>query len=211
VQIREFATRQGIEIRHEFVDQVTGSSTRRKGLDALLTEARKGSYDVLIVSAIDRVGRSAKHLLDVIDQLKESGVALISLRESIDLSTPVGKMILTVLSAVAELERDAISERIRVALKSKQIIAKQTNNGWRCGRPTQLTPALEAEIKSLRAQGMSLRGIEKRIEYKVSRGTIQRLLAEAKKAGPNPVQSALTNSAKEQPSGAPDSEGSDVS
>jgi DNA invertase Pin-like site-specific DNA recombinase len=173
VAMREYAGSKGIEIVHEFVDQITGAKEKRPALDALVVAARKKEFNVLIVSAIDRIGRNCKHLVTLIDELQGYGVSLISLRESIDLTTPMGKAVFQILSAIAELEKNIISERIRVALASKKILAETTNNGWRCGRPPLLAETND-KIMALHKLGRSIRAIAK--ELGIGKTSVERAI-----------------------------------
>lgn len=104
------------------------------------------------------------------------GVKFISLRESIDLSTPQGEMVFTVLAAVAQLERELTKLRIKEALAARKLMAQQTGNGWRCGRPILKTPEMKKRVLELHAQGLSVRQIEKALNRKISYGTAQRIL-----------------------------------
>ena len=106
-------------------------------------------------------------------------MSLISLRESIDLSSPMGKAVFQILSAIAELERNVISERIRVALASKKIIAQTTKNGWTCGRPTVISNEVIARVQSLREQKVSIRNIAKQLG--IAKSTVQRLMVRTDK------------------------------
>ncbi|MCZ0926347.1 recombinase family protein [Halomonas janggokensis] len=111
-----------IEERHKvdqwFVDEATSGTIKakdRQGLGGLLNYAREG--DTVIVYAIDRLGRNTVDVLETVDLLKEKGVAVLSLREGFDMSTPMGKAMLTMLTAMAELERSNIKERQLAGIK----------------------------------------------------------------------------------------------
>lgn len=183
VAIREFAAARNFEIANEFVDHgISGAKERRPALDALLAEAKRGRFKVVIVSAIDRCARNTLHLLRLINELDGYGVAFISLRENIDLSTPMGRATLTILGAIAELERELIRERIRTALAAKKLIAQQRGTGWRSGRPTLVTPDIKSEVLTLRENGLSIRKIHSAINAKISSTSIQNILTEAKNA-----------------------------
>ncbi len=139
----------------------------------------RGEFGIVVVAALDRIGRNTKHVLQLMDDLTSYQVALISLREGLDFSTPTGKMVLTVLSAVASLEASLISERIRTALAVKKLAAQKTGSGWRCGRPKRLTEELKLQILQLREQGQSIRQIEKSLEHRISHTVIGRVVREA--------------------------------
>lgn len=125
----------GVEVQKEalirykidvfFIEQVSGRKENRKELDKALRELEKG--DTLIIYKIDRLGRSTKQLVNIMSELQERGINLISIKENIDTSTPMGKVIFTILSAIAELEADYISER------TKEALAILKENGVRLG------------------------------------------------------------------------------
>jgi site-specific DNA recombinase len=104
---------------------VSGAKARRPELDRLL--AGLDAIDVIVVSSLDRLGRSTVHLLALYDQLERAGVRLVSLREAIDTSTPVGRLLRTVLAAVAEFERDLGRERTSAGIGGR---ARETGKPW---------------------------------------------------------------------------------
>ena len=162
--IREFAKQRNFQIINEYIDEgISGTREKRPSLDRLITDARMGKFKILIVTGIDRLGRSTKHLLNFLDEMKHYGVAIISIREQLDFSTPTGQMALTMLSAVATLERQLISERIKTALAAKKITARETKSGWKCGRPKKVTDEMENSVNELRSQGMSFREIAQKL------------------------------------------------
>ena len=115
--LREYAERRGFEIVGEYRDEgISGSKDSRPALDRLMRDARTRKFEVVIVARFDRFARSVSHLLRALDEFNHLGVDFISLSESIDTSTPVGKMIFTVLGAVAELERNLIRERVHMGI-----------------------------------------------------------------------------------------------
>ena len=172
--IRQFAEARGFELVAEYTDRVSGVKERRKALDALIKDARTGRFKILIVSGIDRLARDTRHLLNLIHELDSHGIALISLRESIDFTTPMGKATLAILGAIGSLERDLCRERTRTALAAKKLTAAQT--GWRCGRPRAATDEIITQVVDLHDRGMSHREIERALNKKVSRATVTRIL-----------------------------------
>lgn len=179
ILIRQLALARSLEITREYVDKgISGVRERRPALDELVADARKGKFKILIVAALDRVGRSTKHLLNLLDELNHYGVRLVSLRENLDFSTPTGHMVLTVLAAVSSLEREIIRDRIRNSLAAKKLAAQQSGSGWRSGRPSIVTPALRDQVLNLRSEGLSIRAIERALNRKISRATIGLLLRE---------------------------------
>jgi DNA invertase Pin-like site-specific DNA recombinase len=162
--IREFARQRDFKLVGEYVDEgISGAREKRPSLDRLIVDARMGKFKILVVTGIDRLGRSTKHLLNFLDEMNHYGVSLISIREQLDFSTPTGQMALTMLSAVATLERQLISERIKTALAARKITARDTGSGWRCGRPRKVTDDIADSVVELRRQGLSFREIGKRL------------------------------------------------
>lgn len=128
-----------------FLDHASGKTESRPGLDALLEQLRPG--DTLVVWRLDRLGRSLRHLIDVAADLEQRGVALVSLRENLDTSTPGGRLIFHVFGALAEFERDLIRERTQAGLAAARA------RGRVGGRPTVWTPAKIATARAMRASG----------------------------------------------------------
>jgi len=103
----------------DFIDEgESGAKQRRPALDALLKAARRREIDVIIVWRLDRLGRSLPHLLQLLQEFQAMGVGFISLRESIDLTTPVGKLMTYMLSAFSEFELDLNRERVRAGIEA---------------------------------------------------------------------------------------------
>ena len=121
-----------------FTDVVTGMSEERVGLSALLREARKG--DVIVVMKLDRLGRSLKHLIDVMGELEKRGVGLKSVSEGIDTTTSGGRLVFHIFGAIAEFERALIIERTQAGLQAARA------RGRRGGRPRKLG---DAKVKAL--------------------------------------------------------------
>jgi DNA invertase Pin-like site-specific DNA recombinase len=176
--IRELAKNRNYQLITEYKDEgVSGLKDKRPQLDQLIKDARNGKFQILIVHSIDRLGRSTKHLLNLLDELNHYGVSLISIRENLDFSSPTGQMALTMLSAVAQLEAQLISERIKTSLAVKKALAQQTNNGWKCGRP-QIESDVKSEVLKLREEGLSIRGIAKHLGN-ISKSSVERILKES--------------------------------
>jgi DNA invertase Pin-like site-specific DNA recombinase len=129
----------------EYVDEaVSGSRERRPALDAVLLDAKRRRFDVLVVWRLDRLGRSLKHLIMTLDELTALGVAFSSLNEGIDTGTPAGRLQLHLLGAIAEFERARIVERVRAG------IARAKSQGRRLGRrPTRITDDQLASVEHL--------------------------------------------------------------
>jgi DNA invertase Pin-like site-specific DNA recombinase len=103
---------------------VSGSKTSRPQLDLMLQDMRSGLFEVIVVWKFDRLGRSTAHLLQVLEELKNKGVRLIATSQQIDTNTPMGKFFFTILSGFAEMEREMITERIKLGLARRKASGK---------------------------------------------------------------------------------------
>ncbi len=152
-----------------FVDKASGKLESRPALDDLLEHVRPG--DTVVVWRLDRLGRSLKHLLQTVSQLEHRGVAFISLTESIDTSTPGGRLVFHVFGALAEFERDLIRERTMAGLAAARA------RGRTGGRPTVWTPDKLRTARAMRDSGeYDITGIARVLG--VSRASVYRALAE---------------------------------
>ena len=172
--LRLFAAQRGYEVACEFTDVgVSGSKARRPGLDAMLKDARKSKFTVVIVAAFDRVARSTKHFLSVVDELTDCNVEFVSRRENIATDGAMGRLFLTIISSIAELESDLIRERIRAGMRRRKL------DGLRVGRvPLDIDHDV---VVADRLSGMSLTETAKR--HGISRATVVRFVREAKLKG----------------------------
>jgi DNA invertase Pin-like site-specific DNA recombinase len=147
----------------EFVDRgVSGAKDRRPGLDALLKDAKRRRFDVLVCWRLDRLGRNLRHLVTLMEELQQLGVAFVSLGEGIDCTTPAGKLQLHILAALAEFERERIRERVMAGLE------RARTQGKRLGRPKARPPVERLESVS----GLALDAAASRLG--VSRSTVKR-------------------------------------
>ena len=146
----------------EYADKASGAKDSRPALDALLKAARRREFDVVVVWRLDRLGRSLKHLLDVLHELTALGIAFVSLNEGIDATTPSGRLQLHLLGAFAEFERARIQERVRAGL------ARARREGKRLGRPPRRITARELEMTN----GLSTRTAAR--ELRVSPSQVHR-------------------------------------
>jgi DNA invertase Pin-like site-specific DNA recombinase len=129
-EIRDYCERRGWQIRGEYVDVgISGTKEKRPELDRLMADAHRRRFDVLVVWKFDRFARSVSHLLRALETFKALGIEFVSFSEQMDTSTPAGKMVFTVLGAVAELERSLIVERVKAGLRNARA------KGKRIGRP----------------------------------------------------------------------------
>jgi DNA invertase Pin-like site-specific DNA recombinase len=164
--LRQMAGQRGLEIVAEYTDRISGTKAKRPGLDQMMTDARRGRFDVLLVWASDRIARSVKHFLDVLDELDRIGVQYVSFRENIDTGGPLGRAIVVIIGAIAELERSLIVERVRAGMRRARL------DGQRIGRAPLVLDNLA--IQQDRQRGQSLREIAR--GHKISTATVQRVL-----------------------------------
>ena len=151
-ELGEFCERRGWMLMPEYGDLgISGTKEKRPALDRLMADTHKRKFDVVVVWRLDRFARSVSHLLRALETFNALGIAFVSLSEQLDTSTPTGKMIFTVLGAVAELERSLIVERVRAGLRNARA------KGKKLGRPKKVMD--ETRIAGLRAQGRSWRAI----------------------------------------------------
>jgi DNA invertase Pin-like site-specific DNA recombinase len=147
-ELHEYCGRRGWEVVAEYVDiGVSGAKESRPRLNQLMADAARRKFDVVAVWRWDRFARSVSHLLRALETFKALGVDFVSLTEAVDTSTPMGKMVFTVLGAVAELERSLIAERVRAGLRHAR------SKGKRLGRPTRPVDAPRA--LQLKCEGRS--------------------------------------------------------
>ncbi len=167
VELRRFVDARGWEAR-EYVDEgVSGVVEQRPALDELVRDAKRRRFDVLVCWRLDRLGRSLKHLITLLDDLQALGVAFVSLAEGIDATTPAGKLQMHILGAISEFERARIAERVRAGL------ARVRREGRRLGRP----PARIAQDAVESVRGLSVREAARRLG--VSRSTAHRVLCQS--------------------------------
>lgn len=171
VPIQTLCSGRGFELIGEYTDFISGTNERRKELDRLIRDAKLGKFKIVVIYALDRLARDTRFLLNLLHELDSYGVSVISIRESIDLTTPIGRALTQILGSMAELERNLISERIKTALAVKKLNAAKT--GWRTGRKPIERAIVEKVIK-LREQGQSIRGIAQILG--IGKTTVERIL-----------------------------------
>ena len=154
-KLRDFALRHEWAIYGEYKDYASGAAPSRPQFDRMLNEARGRLFDAVLVVRIDRLARSTRHLLNLLEEMDRFGVALVCSDQEIDTKSPAGKLLFTVLGAVAELELELIRER------TKDGLARARAQGKRIGRPPN--QARTEEIIVLRSQGLSLSEIGEKV------------------------------------------------
>ena len=151
VALRDYAGNRGFDIVQEYSDEgISGSKDSRPALDCLMKDARARRFDVVIVVRFDRFARSVSHLLRALEEFNHVGLDFISVSEALGTSSPVGKMIFTVLGAVAELERNLIKERVQMG------ISRARKEGKQLGRPKRI---FDREKAQMMLESMSVREV----------------------------------------------------
>ncbi len=169
--LRELAKQRKYEIVREYTDTISGSKSKRPGLDQLLADARRHRFDVVLVAAFDRVARSVRHFLEVLDELNHLGIEFVSFRENIDTGGPLGRAVVVIVGAIAELEKSLIVERVKAGMRRARL------EGRRIGRaPLDVD---RAAIVRDRLAGLSLTEVAKK--HRISRATVCRLVNESGK------------------------------
>lgn len=168
-ELRQFAAQRGLQIVGEYTDHgFSGTKARRPELDRMMQDARHHKFDVLLVWSCDRLARSTKHLLQTLDELSGFGIQFISQREAIDTEGPLGRALIVIVSAMSELERCLIVERVRAGMRRAKL------EGRTIGR-ARLDVDREQVVFDRRS-GMSLTQVAKR--HNISRASVCRLMKE---------------------------------
>ncbi len=169
--LRQLAQQRGYEIFEEYTDKISGAKAKRPGLDQLMSDARHGRFQVVVVWAFDRLARSVRHFLEVLDELNHIKVEFVSFQENIDTSGPLGRAMVVIVSAIAELERNLIIERVRAGMRRAKIEGRHIGR-----RPLDVDRV--AILRDRRA-GRSLSEIARC--YRISRALVRKILREAAK------------------------------
>ena len=164
--LRQMAAQRGYQIVREYTDRISGVKARRPGLGELMLDARRGRFDVVLVWACDRIARSSRHFLEILDEFNRLNIEFVSFRESIDTSGPLGRAIVVIIGAIAELERNLIIERVRAGMRRAKL------EGRRIGR--QPIAVDREAICCDRRSGLSLRQIAR--SHRISTATVRRVL-----------------------------------
>jgi DNA invertase Pin-like site-specific DNA recombinase len=151
-----YAKRRGFEIYKVYVDRgVSGHKDSRPALDKLMVDAKKRLFDCVLVHRFDRFARSTRHLINALSEFQSLNIDFISYSESIDTTAPLGRMVFTVVSAIAEFERDLIRERVKAGVQ------KARQKGKRLGRSPVCVDI--NKLAKLRSEGLSMRQIAQRL------------------------------------------------
>jgi DNA invertase Pin-like site-specific DNA recombinase len=177
--LRAYCAARGFDLVREYVDVgQSGAKDSRPELNKLMDDARKRQFDAIVVWRFDRFARSTKHLLSALEEFRSLGIQFISYQENVDTSTPLGQALFTIVSAVAQLERELIRERVTAGIRNARA------NGKKLGRP--ISAVDPDRIRQLRAQGKSLRQIAAKLQ--IGYGTVRLRLRDAAKAEPEGTQ-----------------------
>lgn len=167
LDLQQLAAQRGFEVVKIYTDHgFSGTKSRRPGLDELLYSARRHEFDLVLVWAADRLARSVKHFVDILAELDHLRIGFVSCREQIDTSGPLGKAVMIIVAAIAELERSLIVERVKAGIRRARL------EGRHIGRkPLDLD---SNAIIGDRAKGMSFRQVAK--AHQISTATVRRIL-----------------------------------
>jgi len=163
-------SRIGIDERYRFMEKMTGTKANRPQLDRLKDEVREG--DTIYIESLSRLGRSTKDLLSLIEYFHEKGVVLVSDKENIDTSTSAGKMLTTIMCALAEFERDLIVERTKEGLEAARA------RGRKGGRKPKSEKDIKIALSMYDSKEFSVSEICKRCN--LSQGTLYKAINERK-------------------------------
>lgn len=170
--LRLMAQQRGYTITHQYIDRISGTKAKRPGLQELLSDARRAKFDVVMVWAFDRMARSVRHFLEVLDELTHLNIEFISFRENVDTGGPLGRALVVIIGAIAELERNLIVERVRAGMRRAKLEGRHIGR-----RPLNIDTAA---VLRHRALGQSLTQLAK--TFNTSRATISRILKAEKTA-----------------------------
>jgi len=167
--LRELAIQRGFEVVHEYEDRgVSGTKARRPGLDLLMADARRKRFSVVLVAAFDRIARSTRTFLQIIDELDSLGIEFISRREGVATGDAMGRLFVTIISAIAELERSLVVERVKSGMRRARLEGRQIGRA-RLDVDRQL-------IVLDRRGGLSLSQVARK--HSISRASVCRIMKE---------------------------------
>src|SRR5216683_3751177 len=168
--LRELAKQRRYEIVHEYTDTISGAKSKRPGLDQLLADARRHRFDIVLVAAFDRVARNVRHFLEVLDELNHLNIEFVSLRENIDTGGPLGRAMVVIVGAIAQVEKQAIVERVKAGMRRARIEGRQIGRA-----PLRVN---RDQVLADRCSGISLTQVARK--HRISRASVVRLVKEAK-------------------------------
>ena len=171
-ELKEYVERRGWDLAGVYQDQMSGAKASRPGLDQLMADGRRRKFDVVIVWKLDRFGRSLVHCVSGIQELASVGIRFIATSQGLDTdeSNPASKLLLHILAAVAQFERELIKERVSAGMKAAKTYGTKTGNA--IGRPRRIFN--RDEVVRLRGTGLSIEKIADQMNIGV--GTVVRVL-----------------------------------
>jgi DNA invertase Pin-like site-specific DNA recombinase len=175
--LRPLVAARGYQIVGEYTDTISGTKAKRPGLDQLLSDARRGRFDGVMLWSFDRMARSVKHFLEVLDELNHLNIGLVSFRENIDTSGPLGRAMIVIVAAISELERSLIVERVKSGMRRAKLEGRQIGRA-------RLDIDRE-QVVTDRRTGMSLTVVARK--HSVSRATVCRLMKASNENSTAPV------------------------
>ena len=174
LDLRRYVRERGWHLYREYTDNgISGTKDSRPALNELMNDAKKRRFDSVLVWRFDRFARSTKHLILALEEFRNLGIDFVSFQENIDTSSPLGSAIFTIISAVAQLERDIIAERVKAGLR------RAKENGKKLGRPRVKVDLVQ--VKALHSQGYSTRAIAQ--ELGLTKSTAANLVNSTEDAG----------------------------
>jgi DNA invertase Pin-like site-specific DNA recombinase len=177
--LRAYCRARDFSVLREYIDVgESGAKDSRPQLNELMAAARKRQIDAVLVWRFDRFARSTKHLLLALEEFRSLGIQFVSYQENIDTSSPLGQALFTIVSAVAQLERDLIRDRVNAGIRNARA------SGKHIGRPHRIVS--QDELRRLRSEGASLREIAEKLG--VGYGTVRLRLAALSELKPSSEQ-----------------------
>lgn len=168
VPLRQMAEQRGWMVQRVYSDRMSGAKADRPGMKAMMADARRGQFDVVLVWRFDRFARSIEQLVLALAEFKTLGIGFVSCQEALDTSTPMGKAMFTIIGAMAELERNVIQERVVAGIEYAR--THGTKSGRNLGRPRSVFD--RDAVHEMRTAGQSWRAIAARLGVGV--GTVRR-------------------------------------
>ncbi len=166
-ELRAVANRMGYVIVQEYVENgISGAKSRtdRPSLDAMMKDAVRGRFDMVMCWSIDRLGRSLQNLVEILNELQSIKVDLYFLQQGMDTSTSSGRMMFSIFGALSEYERSLIRERVCAGLQTAKV------RGVKLGRPSKMNDGMRQAVVLLREKGMGIKQIAK--ELQIGIGTV---------------------------------------
>ena len=168
LDLRRLAEQGGFEIVHEYTDRISAKA-KRPALDQMMAAAHRREFDTLLVWAADRLARSVRHFLEVLDTLNHWGIEFVAFRENLDTGRPLGRAVVVIVSAVAELKRNLIIERVRAGLRRARLEGRVLGR-----KPLEID---QMGLQRDRARGLSLAQLAR--AYKISWTSVARALKQS--------------------------------